>query len=319
MAISPTIRWSGVLLGALLLGLTGCATPTPQALPTLARWAWGETFQECARCPEMVVVGPGEFIMGAEGGEPGRPEGPARLIDIRYPFAVGRYEVTFAEYEQFVRATGHPVSGGCRVWNGEWVYPEVATFRLPGWHRPESRDPVACVSWLDAKAYVAWLNELTGSRYRLLSEAEWEYLARAGTDTPWPWGEKASDGCQVANIYDETGALEFGFPWEPEDCNDGHGDPAPVGSYPANPFGLHDMIGNVWEWVEDCYRAPYYHLPVNGRAYQVAGDCERRSVRGGGWITRTSRQRTSFRGRDPEATLFSFFGFRVARDLAPGP
>ncbi len=297
--------------------ITGCAAP---GLPTLTRWAWGEVFRECEQCPEMVVVGPGQFTMGAEGGEPGRPEGPPRLIDIRYPFAVGRYEVTFGEYQSFVAATGHPVAGGCRVWTGEWVYPQRATFRAPGWGRePQPRDPVACVSWLDATAYAAWLSARTGSRYRLLTEAEWEYVARAGTETPWPWGERGADGCATANIYDVTGHREFAFPWQPEACDDGHGAVSPVGSFPPNAFGLYDVIGNVWEWNEDCYQAPYAHLPVDGSAYQADGACERRSVRGGSWITRTSRQRSAFRGRDPAPTLFSFFGFRVARDLALRP
>jgi len=307
--------------GAALLAMMACTTtPPPKRLPTLADWSWGEAFRECPQCPEMLVVGPGEFTMGAEGGEPGRPEGPPRLIDIRYPFAVGRYEVTVEEYGAFVTATGHPVTGGCRVWAGEWVYPPENDFRSPGWRRsPQPRDPVACVSWLDAKAYVAWLTEVTGSGYRLLSEAEWEYVARAGTDTSWPWGEEPSDGCQSANIYDASGARDFAFPWEPEACDDGFGAVAPVGSFTPNAFGLYDLIGNVWEWNEDCYKAPYHHLPVNGGAYQEQGSCERRSVRGGSWITRTTRQRSAFRGRDPETTVFSFFGFRVARDLAPGP
>lgn len=281
----------------------------------------GSVLRDCAQCPELVVVPAGEFRMGAEGGEEGRPEGPVRLVHITRAFALGRYEVTQAQFAAFVAATGRQMGGGCQVWEGKWRTPAEADWTNPGYGRmPFADEPVACASWDDADAYVQWLSRRTGRRYRLPSEAEWEYAARAGSTADYYWvdmGEDADAGaCHHANVYDRSGARANGFPWAPFDCDDGFGRVAPVGSFRPNAFGLHDMIGNVWEWVADCYQAPYPAAPVDGSAVQPAGgSCGKRGVRGGSWITRPSRQRVSFRGRDPADARYSFFGFRVAREL----
>lgn len=298
--------WRSAALAALLGA--GCAmTPGPRS---------GEALRDCADCPELVVVPRGEFLMGAEGGEPGRPEGPVRRVRIDYALAVGRYEVTQAQYARFVADTGRPTRGGCRVWQaGAWAYPEDADWTNPGYEGiPWDDDPVACVSWHDAVDYADWLSARTGRRYRLLSEAEWEYVARAGTATDYFWGNDPAGACDYANVYDASGAAMNGFDWPPFPCDDGFGRAAPVGSFLPNPFGLYDVIGNVWEWTADCYVAPYPPAPADGRPVE-AGACDRRVSRGGSWITRASRQRAAFRGRDPEDTLFAFFGFRVAREL----
>jgi formylglycine-generating enzyme required for sulfatase activity len=326
----PLFPWEGrkprfLLVIALVLG--GCQ---------VAEFKPGESFQECADCPAMVVVPPGEFRMGFDGGEEGRYEGPARDVQIDYSFAVGKFEVTQAQYATFVSETQRPTRGGCQVWQGEWKYPPEADWTNPGYGEvPFDDDPVACVSWDDAFAYAAWLSQKTKHRYRLLSEAEWEYAARAGATTEYFWGPAApsetddtaapapgyrSVACDFANVYDETGAKTSGFRWQPFHCDDGFGRMAPVGSFRPNAFGLYDMIGNVWEWVGDCYEVPYPAKPVDGRIVgPPQGECEgmlgRRVARGGSWITRPSRQRVTFRGRDPPETLYSFFGFRVARDL----
>jgi formylglycine-generating enzyme required for sulfatase activity len=281
----------------------------------------GSTFRDCADCPAMVVVPPGKFRMGFEGGEEGRPEGPVRDVRIRRAFALGATEVTQREFADFVAATGHRPHGGCQVWDGEWRFPADADWTNPGYGRPPFEDePVACVSWVDARAYGDWLAARTGEPYRLPTEAEWEYAARAGTSTGYFWGSDSNTGppaCQYANVYDASGARTNAFNWAPFACDDGHDRAAPVGSYQPNAFGLYDMIGNVWEWAEDCYAAPYPPRPVDGSAVEppASGECERRVARGGSWITRPNRQRVTFRGRDPPATLYSFFGFRVARDL----
>jgi len=300
------------LLALLGLVLAGCITRGPRA---------GASLQDCAQCPALVVVPAGEFRMGAAGGEEGRPEGPVHTVHIARAFALGRYEVTQAQFAAFVSATGHAMGGGCQVWAGEWRTPPDADWTDPGYGRmPFDDEPVTCVSWNDAEAYVQWLARRTGRHYRLPSEAEWEYAARAGSTGDYFWAVPGTDAdaaaCTFANVYDASGARANGFGWAPFGCDDGFARAAPVGSFRPNAFGLHDMIGNVWEWTADCYQAPYPATPVDGSAVQSAtGSCERRSVRGGSWITRPSRQRVSFRGRDPADARYSFFGFRVARDL----
>ncbi|WP_194751929.1 formylglycine-generating enzyme family protein [Thermaurantiacus tibetensis] len=277
-------------------------------------------FRDCAECPELVRIPPGRFRMGHDGGELGRPEGPAHEVVVARAFALATTETSVRQFAAFVEATGHEPTAGCEVWPQGSFPREAANWRRPG-PDPSSLDhPVACVSWNDAVAYVRWLSERTGRLYRLPSEAEWEYAARAGTTAAYPWGDRAEDGCRFANLYDLSAAGRFSWPHAA--CDDGHPGPAPVGSYPANAFGLHDMIGNVWEWTADCYVAPYPVPATGARAAAVveapAGEpCTRRSVRGGSWMTRPDRNRTSFRGRDPADTRFFMFGFRVARDLLP--
>jgi len=294
---------------AAVLALAGCTRGALDA---------GTVFRDCPDCPELVVIPPGQFRMGAEGGEEGRPEGPVRDVHIRAAFAAGRTEVTQEQFAAFVVATRRPVTGGCRVWDGStWQYPADADWTNPGYGRvPFAEEPVACVSWLDARDYAAWLAGRTGKPYRLLTEAEWEYVARAGTTGPYPWAAgDAAAPCAAGNVYDAAGARANGFDWEPFDCDDGFGQAAPAGSFAANAFGLHDVLGNVWEWTADCYMAPYPPAPADGSPVTVPQDCARRTVRGGSWITRPGRQTVTFRGRDPEDALFSFFGLRIARDL----
>lgn len=312
--LHKSIRVS-LFASGLLAGASALASPAFEvSLPP------GAVFTDCEGCPDLVVIPPGEFTMGYDGGEPGRYEGPVREMQIARAFAMGRHEVTHGQFRRFVEASGHQTAGGCRIWDGEsWQEPEWADWTDPGYGRPpEDDEPVACVSWLDARAYVDWLSEKTGQPYRLPTEAEWEYAARAGSEEAFPWGGDENEACRWANVYDRSGEAEHGFPWAAADCDDGFAGVAPVGSFPPNALGLHDMLGNVWQWVEDCYIVPYPEDgPRDGSAVQVEGPCDRRSVRGGSWITRMYRHRLSWRGRDPQPTLFSFFGFRVARDLAP--
>jgi formylglycine-generating enzyme required for sulfatase activity len=301
------MRAGRIALLAVVLTAGACARPVADA---------SGAFRDCRDCPAMVALPPGAFLMGAEGGEPGRPEGPVRDVRIAYRFALGLYEVTQAEFARFVEATGRAMPGGCQVWDGtQWQFPAWADWRDPGYGRPPRADePVACVNWEDARDYAAWLAKRTGKPYRLPSEAEWEYAARAGTTTPFPWGDAADAPCRAGNVYDVSGAAANGFGWDSFDCDDGHGRVAPVGRFAANAFGLHDVLGNLWEWTADCYVPGYDDVAVDGRPFGRDG-CERYSVRGGSWITRPGRQHVSFRGRDPPQARYSFFGFRVARDL----
>lgn len=273
-------------------------------------------FQDCATCPRMVVVPPGSFAMGFDGGEEGRYEGPVRAVAIDYEFALGRTEVTQAQFRRFVEATGHQTATGCAIWNGEkWHHTPGKDWRDPGYGRaPEDGEPVVCLTWTDAAAYVGWLAETTGLPYRLPTEAEWEYAARAGTTGEYSWGEVAENGCRFANIYDRSATERR--PYQRVNCDDRFEGVAPVASLDPNPFGLYDMTGNVWEWVQDCYVVPIPPRPTDGSPVQVEGPCDRRVTKGGGWSSSLFWQRPTFRGRDPENRISSIFGFRVARDLS---
>ncbi|MBB5684928.1 formylglycine-generating enzyme family protein [Sphingobium boeckii] len=299
-----------------LSGFVALAAATPAAADGAPK-----VFADCSDCPEMVVVPAGTFKMGAEGGEEGRPEGPIRDIAIARPFALGSHEVTVDQFERFATETGYQAVGDCR----SWVASTTSVELIPGsdFHKPSPDTelhgtlPVTCVAWSGAKAYVAWLSARTGQSYRLPTEAEWEYAARAGSSAAYPWGGKAEDGCAYANLYDEAGRKpELTSPVVA--CNDGHIKASPVKSLKPNAFGLYDMIGNVWEWTQDCYVAPYpAAAPKDGSAYELSGPCPRRSVRGGSWMTAAFRDRAAWRGRDPEEQESWIFGFRIARDLSP--
>lgn len=278
-----------------------------------------QPFKACPDCPEMVVVPAGTFMMGANGGEEGRPEGPIRKVNIKRAFALATHEVTFAQFDRFARETDYRPSGNCRSWNADMTGVEEipgTSWRNPSYDTVLTPDtPVTCVSWTGAKAYISWLNKRTGQNYRLPTEAEWEYAARAGSTTEYPWGDRAEDGCAHANLYDES-ARNPTLSTPVIACNDGHPKASPVKSLKPNAFGVYDMIGNVWEWTQDCYFAPYpAAAPTDGSAYEVEGECPRRSVRGGSWISNAFRDRSAWRGRDPENLESWIFGFRVAHDV----
>ncbi|NBC36192.1 SUMF1/EgtB/PvdO family nonheme iron enzyme [Novosphingobium sp. FSY-8] len=300
------------------------AKAAPHPVPKILR--------DCADgCPAMAVIPAGAFLMGADAGEDGRPEGPVRKVTIR-PFAMATLEVTNAQYARFIAETGHVTGTNCRSFvraTGKVEEVPGADFRHPGTGAGEgaANIPVVCVSWRDATAYVAWLAKKTGKPYRLPSEAEWEYAARAGTQGDFPWAGGGAAACTYANVLDADGMADgalavFGGTGglaAAVACHDGFAGAAPVGSYPANAFGLHDMVGNVWEWTQDCYYAPYRpETPTDGRPMPApAAGCDRRAVRGGSWISAQFRNRVSWRGRDPEDQTTWIFGFRVARDVTP--
>ncbi len=302
------LKACGTLLASTAL-LAACAA-SPEYRP-------GQTFLDCADCPDMVVVPSGTFVMGFDGGEPERYEGPVRQLDIARAFAAGRTEVTVAQYRDFVNATGYVAAVGCYAWDGKVARMlEEANWQDPGYGRELlDQEPAVCLDWTDTKAYTDWLSARTGESYRLLSEAEWEYAADAGGAAIYPWGDDPDAACSYANVFDldAADAIE-GSPLEPVNCRDGHASIAPVGSYPPNQFGLQDMVGNIWEWTQDCYVMPYPAGPLDGSPVSVE-NCDRRSVKGGSWVTSIERQRPTFRGRDPEDRVSLVFGFRVARDL----
>ena len=239
----------------------------------------GRTFKDCSACPEMVVVPSGGFMMGSPSNEEDRRdnEGPQHRVEIEYRLAVGVYEVTFAEWDACV------ASGGCNGYR-----PDDA-----GWGR--GARPVIKVSWKDARSYVSWLSSKTGQSYRLLSESEWEYVARAGTVTPFHFGETIStDQAKYGyNIFKRRGTL-------------------PVGSFPSNGFGLYDVHGNVWEWTQDCWNDSYSGAPGDGSSWE-RGDCSKRVLRGGSWLNIPRYLRSANRSRHSTGDRHYDNGFRVAR------
>ncbi|MBT5241711.1 MAG: SUMF1/EgtB/PvdO family nonheme iron enzyme [Rhodospirillaceae bacterium] len=289
------------------------------------RLSAGDVVKDCDDCPELVVIPSGTFLMGTPISDREvdlvRGEGPQVKVTIDYMFAAGRFEVTHGQFEAFVEATGYVVKDECRVWNDDIGFNDDPTASWQDRRQPKrvkDEHPVGCVSWNDAKAYVGWLAEITGKRYRLLSEAEWEYAARAGTTTPRFWGSSSGQACAWANTFDLDGAEEYPFPWFPATCRDGYADLAPVGQFKPNAFGLYDMIGNVWEWTEDCWAATHVGRPRDGSAWKWDVGCDMHTTRGGGWLSAPERNRIAWPGRDPIEKHNTQFGFRVARDLGTG-
>ena len=279
----------------------------------------GTVFRDCPDCPEMVVVPAGGFQMGSPGDEEGRDddEGPAHGVTISRPFAVGRYEVTRSEFGRFVSATGRNMSGGCTVWTGkEWKTESGRSWRSPGFGQT-GRDPVVCVNWNDAKAYVKWLSGKTGKVYRLLSESEWEYAARGRTSSSRYWGDGVSGQCGHANGADEVLKGRYaGWKWPMAPCRDGHVHTSPAGSFAANAFGLYDVLGNAWEWVEDCWNKSYDGAPRDGSVW-LAGNCGARVLRGGSWFNFPQFLRAANRVTEGSGYRNTLLGFRVARTLTP--
>jgi formylglycine-generating enzyme required for sulfatase activity len=255
----------------------------------------GKRFRDCADCPEMVVVPAGSYWQGAEESSPLalKTEKPRRTVTIAEPFAVGVYEITMAQWDQCV------ADGGC---DEEPVD--------NGWGRGDR--PVIMVSWNDAQQFVSWLSGKTGQSYSLPSESQWEYFARAGEETDWLGGSPERI-CEFGNIAGQ----ESGFRWQHERC----ADPAaletlPAGSFRANAFGLHDVVGNVAEWTNDCMNLSYLDAPADGSAWG-RGICSSRMTRGGSWFTGTREVRLPARFNLKNGDRNDFTGFRVVRKVEP--
>ena len=278
----------------------------PQSSPLLLV---GTVFRDCSDCPEMVVMPLGDTYVGAQAGEEaaegveprfrGRAE-PRHRVFINNAFAVSRYEVTVGQFARFVQATGRKMDGCWISQNHEWKLLEDRSWRMPGYGQTD-RDPVVCVSWEDAKAYVDWLSGALKQRYRLLTEAEWEYVARTGTKTVRPWGDPIG--------HNFTDCAACGSRWDGQR-------PAPSGSFSVNRFGLYDLLGNAAEWVEDCWHNDYRDAPTDGSAW-TSGACEFRVIRGGSWVDQPRNVRSAQRDRDTATMRSVFLGFRIARDINP--
>ena len=276
-----------------------------------------KVFHDCPQCPEMVVVPAGSFQMGASVREAGSgdSERPRHLVTLRGALAVGRHEVTRAQYAAFVKDSRHRSEGSCYIWVGvEWVNQPGRSWRDPDFAQSDDH-PAVCISWHDAKAYVGWLAAKTGKPYRLLSESEWEYAARAGTRTSRFWGDDPGLACEYANVHDSETQNVRHFEWEAHECRDGYVETAPVGRFKPKPFGLYDVLGNVWEWVEDCKTINYIGAPNDGSP-RIGDDCPQRVYRGGGWSGPASVRAATRNGNLPNYRS-QLLGFRVALPLDP--
>jgi formylglycine-generating enzyme required for sulfatase activity len=291
------------------------ATPPPPAPETSPALVPGKTFRDCADCPAMVVVPAGEFMMGDEAGPPA--EKPAHRVRVAAPFAVAKFHATRGDYELFIQATGH-ASDGCDFREGNnWRPLGNLSWHDPGFPQ-NNRHPVVCVSWDDAVAYAKWLSQLTGKPYRLLTEAEWEYAARAGTTTRFYWGDDQSQICTYENVVDDAYEERFGRIRDVQ-CRDGFVFTSPVGSFKPNPFGLHDMLGNAFQWVSDCWTENYDRAPADASIAVVAGGACAHTARGANWYRNPDGVRSSLRFRDEVGRRGTVIGFRVARDLGEQP
>ena len=255
--------------------------------------------RHCPGCPAMIAIPSGKFVMGSPASEPGHSdtESPQHEVTVA-AFEIGATDVTRGEFAAFVAATGYD------------PHDEKCNWRAPKAHgvpmNQTDKEPVVCVSWNDAEAFIAWLSKTSGQKYRLPSEAEWEYAARAGSKTARPWGamlarDNANYGTDPCCGAFAQGADKWLYT-------------SPVGSFPANRFGLSDMIGNVWQWVEDCGHENYSGAPADGTVW-AGGDCATHIVRGGAWFQGPESARSAARAADKTDFRIGDIGFRVARSL----
>lgn len=299
------------------------ARPMALALAQLLCTGPAAAAESCPHCPEMVVIPAGQFVMGVAPGEEERANLPAEFRNRSEPqrsvtvkrFSAGKFEVTRGQYRVFAEATGRSAEG-CFIWSGDAFEMKLAnSWRNPGFAQDDAH-PATCVSWVDASAYLAWLGQQTGRKYRLLTEAEWEYAARAGTTTTRYWGDDPDRSCDYANGADRTTAARVPAwnDWHVANCDDRHAYTAPVGSYRPNAFGLYDMLGNVEEWTQDCWIGHYRGAPTDGSAV-AAGDCSLRVVRGGSWDDSPVGVPAAYRVGSPATIRVYRRGFRIASDM----
>ncbi len=259
----------------------------------------GDVFQDCEECPEMIVIEQGVFKMGSPPSALGRPaeEGAVRPVKILKPYAIGLYEVTQENWDKCF------LDGGC----------DKVVHKDP----KGDKYPVANVSWKQAHQYVTWISSESNLPYRLPTETEWEYAARAGSDRSRFFGFTEREVCQQGNVYDETAKVSLGYEWESLPCSDGYIDAAPVGSFKPNKFGVFDMLGNVWEWTQDCASASTRGIRTDYEAVE-SEDCSHRSYRGSSWLSPSPRY-IKFSDRYKFInSKDSDLGFRVARDVSLG-
>jgi formylglycine-generating enzyme required for sulfatase activity len=274
----------------------------------------GSVIRDCPTCPALTIVPAGRFKQGSAraDGTSATFEKPPHWVLIARPFAISTSAVTVDEFRPFIAATGRDMRG-CDTYEDRWRIRPDASWENPGFVQTGSH-PVTCVSWDDAKAYAGWLSRTTGHRYRLPSAAEWEYAARAGGEAVRPWNADGSGACASANVADQRAARRYPG-WTIFPCDDGYVFTAPVGSFKANSFGLNDMLGNVFQWSDDCWHADYTGVPTDGSS-RTYGDCSERELRGGSWFTTPEFVRASYRNHFGVNYRASSVGIRLVRDIA---
>jgi formylglycine-generating enzyme required for sulfatase activity len=309
-AAIATVFISVVWGATFLLGSTASMTgPQLGSLPS---------FKDCSACPDMIVLPTGEFMMGSPASENGHTdvEGQPRRVTISRRIAIGKFEITVEQMSAFMAETGMNVGGSCHLITdpsrtaANWGAP-TASMLDPGFNITPSH-PAVCISWHEAQSYVAWLQRRTGKPYRLPTEAEWEYAARAGSTTRYSFGNDETSLCGYARFAD----LGSQFGWG-DGCRSNvptYGT-TPVGVLKPNPWGLFDMHGNAWEWVEDCWTPNPREMPVDGSAFSRPGSCETGVIRGGSFAAGSRRVRSAI--RSPVRTTKHFYntGLRVALSL----
>jgi formylglycine-generating enzyme len=318
---TPRAVWIGAAIALLATALwfvvhrrPPVPVPSNPAPVTAVVMQPGTTLRDCPTCPVLTVLPAGRFQQGSAPTENSSAfEKPPHWVMIAHPIALSTNAVTVDQFREFIAATGRDMQG-CDTYDGEWRHRAENNWDNPGFLQTGSH-PVTCTSWNDAKAYVAWLSAKTGQRYRLPSASEWEYAARAGGTAAQPWGAEGSDACANANVADQSAAHRFPG-WAVFACNDGFVQTSPVGSFKANSFGLNDMLGNVFQWTEDCWNADYKGAPIDGAA-RMDGDCAERELRGGSWFSTPSFVRANYRNHFGVDYRTSSVGIRLARDIAP--
>ncbi len=284
----------------------------PHAAPPRA----GTMLRDCPTCPQMTVLPTGNFQQGADDSPTTTTsdfEKPRHAVVIAYTLAMANRDVTVGDFREFVAATQRDMRG-CDVYDGQWRHKTKASWADPGFEQSDAH-PVTCISWNDAVAYAEWLSAKTGHRYRLPSASEWEYAARAGGSAALPWGSEPSAACDNANVADQRAAHRYPG-WDVFACDDGYVHTAPVSTYKPNAFGLDDMLGNVFQWTLDCWRADYTGAPNDGAASQD-GDCTQRELRGGSWFSEPAYVRPAYRNHFAADYRTSSVGFRLVREDTP--
>lgn len=288
-------------------------TPAAKSLP--GGISAGQAIKDCPECPTVIALASGAFVMGAGDQESDgqHSERPQQDISVP-PFAIGQNEVTRGEFAAFVKESGYQPSNSC--WgqrsNGKWAFINGNDWQDPGFEQGDD-EPVVCVSPNDAKAYVAWLTEKTGNKYRLPSEAEWEYAARAGANGRFYWSDDEDAFCSNGNIADQAARRKY-RKWNVISCDDGYTYTAPAGSFRENAFGLHDVLGNAREIAADCWSEDLTGTDASARP-RGNGSCTRHVVRGSGWDSGLNSARLATRDKTGATEAHLYIGFRVARDF----